>query len=74
MYEIEETYLSSTEMEDQLLQNFGEEFLVEAMRVVQTNSYTKFDGPMIHQAMCVIVAMYIRKLKSGEFYQNRVLH
>ena len=75
MYEIgEDIDFNCPEMENQLLASFGENFLLDAMRVVQTNSFTPLDGPMIHEAMCVIVSMYIRKAKNGELNQNRTYH
>jgi len=74
MFNLEEIDLTSTEMENQMLEHFGDQFLEDAMRIVQNRCFTPLDAPVIHEAMCIIVAMYVRKVKNGEININKVYH
>ena len=74
MFDLEEIDLTSSEIENQMLEHFGDQFLEDAMRVVQTRSFTPMDAPLIHEAMCIIVAMYVRKVKNGEINLDRTFH
>lgn len=67
-------HIDSPEVENQLLESFGERFLEDAIRIIGTRTYTALDEPLVHEAMCIIVAMYIRKVKLGEINQDKVLH
>ena len=66
--------ISPIEIENQMLEQFGDEFLENAMSIVQTGRFTSLDAPAIHQAMCIVVSMYIRKIKNGEINQDKVWH
>ena len=66
--------LTSKEMENELLENFGNLYLRDAMRIISTKVVSVADDAMIHDAMCILVAMYTHKLKSGEINKGIVLH
>jgi len=72
--ELEDLEIVSPELENHMLETFGDRFIGDAMRIVQTKQFTVLDGPMVHEAMCLVVAMYIRKIKTGEINTDRVLH
>jgi len=66
--------IETPEVENQMLEHFGDNYLGEAMRIIQTRTYTETDEPLIHEAMCIVVAMYTRKVKLGEINRDKVLH
>lgn len=72
--EIEDLELMSPELEDHMLEMFGDQFIADAMRIIQTRNFTVLDGPLVHEAICIVVAMYIRKVKTGEINKDKVLH
>ena len=74
MFDLDDVDLHSPEIENQMLENFGDQFLEDAMRIVQTRCMNPLDGPAVHEAMCIIVAMYVRKVKIGEINQDKVYH
>ena len=62
------------QVENEMLENFGDKFLEDALRIVQTRTYSALDEPLIHEAMCIVVAIYTRKIREGEINQDKVLH
>jgi len=60
------------EVENMLLEQFGNRFLEDAIRIIATRTVTPFDNELVYEAMCIIIATYTRKIKSGEI--DRVLH
>jgi hypothetical protein len=74
MFELD-TLLSSKEkleVENMLLGQFGDKFLEDAVRIISTRTVTPFDDELVYEAICIILAIYTRKIHSGEI--NRVLH
>ena len=74
MFNLDELDLISTEMENQMIEYFGDEFLVDAVRIMHNRAFTPLDAPLIHEAMCIVVAMYVRKVRNGEINQEKVYH
>ncbi len=67
-------YIDSREMENSMLEHFGENFFEEAVRIINTRTYAETDEPLIHEAMCIIIAIYLRKIKDGEINKDRMIH
>ena len=65
---------NSSEIENEMLERFGDRFLEETMRMIQTRTYVGEDEPLIHEALCIVLAIYTRKLKDGEINKGKVLH
>lgn len=74
MVDLDDIDIHSPEIENRMLEHFGDQFLGDAMRIVQSRMYTPLDGPLVHEAMCIIVAMYVRKVKIGEINKDKVYH
>ena len=74
MINLDDVDLFSPETENQILENFGDQFLVDALRIVQSGVFSPLDKEIAYEAMCIIVAMYIRKVKAGEINNDKVLH
>ena len=66
--------LTSKHMENQLLEQFGNSHLENALRIISTKIVTEEDDEMVHDAMCILVAMYTHKLRTGEITQGVTLH
>lgn len=64
----------SEQMENEMLKDFADKFLEDAIRLIQTRKYTNLDEPLIYEAMCIVIAIYTRKLHTGEINQYRVIH
>ena len=74
MFEIEDSTLTNREVENLLIEKFGDRYLSEAMRIVSTKVILPFDSDMVYEAMCIIVAMYTQKVKDGEINKDKVMH
>lgn len=61
-------------MENQLFENFGDKYLTDMIRIISTKSPIYTDNSLIHEALCIMLAMYMQKIKDGEINQNRDLH
>jgi len=66
--------LDDTGAENQLFEDFGDKHIHSALRIVQTKLITPQDSEMIYDAMCILVAMYMSKVRNGELYENRTKH
>lgn len=66
--------IETSEVENELLEHFGDQFLEDAIRIVQTRNFSELDAPVIHEVMCIIIAMYVRKVKNGEINKSKVWH
>ena len=62
------------EIENEMLERFGDRFLEETMRVIQTRHYVDEDEPLIHEALCIVLAIYTRKIREGKINKDKVLH
>ena len=74
MFDLDDIDLHSPEVENQMLEHFGDQFLGDALRIVQSKSFSPMDAELVHEAMCIIVAIYVRKVKIGEINKDKVLH
>lgn len=74
MFEIKDSTLTNKEVENLLIEKFGDMYLSEAMRIVSTRVVLPFDDNMIYEAMCIIVALYSQKVKDGEINKDKVMH
>lgn len=66
--------ISHKEMDNQLLEFFGYEHLGDALRIIQTGRFTPKDADVIHDAMCIVMSIYVRKVKSGEINEDIRMH
>ena len=57
------TPLTAEEMTTELIEKFGNTHLRDAMRIISTRTVTEFDDQMVHEAMCILVAMYNKEVK-----------
>lgn len=71
---IEELEFSVDEFENVLFESFGDKFINDAYRLVSTNTIVPGDEEMIYEAMCIIVSMYMQKLKEGSINKDKVFH
>jgi len=71
---IDNLELNTLEMENNLLEHFGDKFLEDAIRIVQTGKFSPVDAIVIHEAMSIVISLYVRKIKDGEINQGKVLH
>ncbi len=62
------------EIENTMFQNFGDKHISEAIRLVNTKIILPTDNDMIHEALCIIIAMYMQKIKDGVLNADKVLH
>lgn len=60
--------------ENELLEYFGERHLLNAVRLIASNQITPGDAELIHEALCIVVSMYVAKYNRGEIEQDTVLH
>lgn len=66
--------IKNHKIENELLEHFGDVYLDDAVRIVNTNKILPSDNKMIHGTMCIIVAMYVNKVRAGEINRNKVYH
>ena len=66
--------LDSSQIENAMLERFGDKFIEETMRLIQTRAYTPRDELLIHEALCIVLAIYTRKVKDGEINKDKVFH
>ena len=66
--------INDLEMENELLESFGDKYIVDALRIVTTKITTPLDNEMMYEAMCIIVAMYMNKVNTGCINKDRILH
>ena len=64
--------LTGENPEDMLFEAFGDRYINDAMRVVTTKLSSVDDQEMIYEALCIIVAMYIEKVKTGKINQRTI--
>ena len=72
--DINSEFLNQREFENDLIEKFGDRFLTDAVRVLSSRRITPPDIELIHEALSILIAMYLSKVKSGEIEQDRVLH
>lgn len=66
--------IDDLDMENELLESFGDKYIGNALRIVTTKTITPLDNEMVYEAMCIIVAMYMNKVNTGSINKDRVLH
>jgi len=66
--------INDLEMENELLEGFGDKYIGDALRIVTTKMITPLDNEMLYEAMCIVVAMYMHKVSTGSINKDRVLH
>lgn len=72
--DLEDLDLETEHIENELFENFADRFLTDAVRIVATKTIDPMDGELIHEAMCIVVAMYMHKVETGQINQNKVWH
>jgi hypothetical protein len=66
--------IDDLDMENELLEGFGDKYIADALRIVTTRITTPLDNEMMYEAMCIIVAMYMNKVNTGCINKDRTLH
>jgi hypothetical protein len=66
--------IDDTDMENELLENFGDKYIADALRIVTTRTMTPLDNEIVYEAMCIIVAMYMNKISTGCINKDRTFH
>jgi hypothetical protein len=61
------------DLENDLLRDFGEEHLHTAAMIIATGMIAPHETIVVQKAMCIVLAVYGEKIKSGEI-SDRVLH
>jgi hypothetical protein len=74
MIDLNDKDLSVLDHENELLENFGEKHLTDALRIISTRSANSADHELIYDAICITTALYMKKLKDGEVHINRIYH
>jgi len=72
--DLEDEELQVLDYADSLLENFAEEYLMDALRILNTKLVRDEDYKLMYNAVCIVTTMYMEKIKNGEIHQNRVLH
>lgn len=70
MLDLDTEHLSD---ENALFKAFGDRYIEDALRVVGTKFSTPADQEMIYEALCIMVAIYMKKVKDGDI-DERILH
>ena len=73
-FELEIDMLDDKEMENQLLQVFADSYLDEAIRIVRTKRSSHLDQEMVYEGMCILVSLYMNKVRKGEMNKDKVIH
>lgn len=60
--------------ENELLEYFGQTHLLDAVRILASRSVTADDSQLIHEALCIVVSMYVTKYNRGEIDKDVVKH
>lgn len=74
MIDLQDQDFSVTEQENEMLEDFAEKYLSDALRIISTRCATNADHELIYDAICITTALYMRKLKDGEVHTNRKIH
>jgi hypothetical protein len=72
--DLENLHLDTEHVENELFENFADKYLADAVRIVATKNIGPMDGELIHEAMCIVVAMYMHKVETGQINKNKVMH
>lgn len=74
MIDLNDKDLSVLDQEVQILENFGEKHLVDALRIIATRSASAADHELIYDAICIATALYMKRLKDGDIHADRSIH
>jgi hypothetical protein len=66
--------LEDTDVENALFQDFGDKYIADALRVLTTKHVTILDRDMVYEAICIVVALYMKKVQDGVINQDKVMH
>ena len=61
-------------LENRMLEEFADNHLQDAIRIITTRYTGIEDYELIYDAVNIVTAMYIKRLRAGECHNNRVLH
>jgi hypothetical protein len=73
-FELEIDQLEDIKMENELLQVFADNYLDKAIRIVRTKQISQLDEEMVYEGMCILVSLYMNKVRKGEMNTDKVLH
>ena len=74
MFELDDVDVEILSNDTELLETFAEKYLADAIRIIMTKAYTPLDSDLLYEAVCILTAIYMRKVKDGEIEQNKTLH
>jgi hypothetical protein len=61
--------------ENELLQTYADMHLQDTMRIILSKQSTPEDANLIYDALCLITAIYMKRIQSGEIHvTDRVYH
>lgn len=60
--------------DNELLEYFGQTHLLDAVRILASRKVTADDSQLIHEALCIVVSMYVTKYNKGEIDKDVVKH
>jgi len=74
MVDLKDQDLAVLSHENEMLEDFAEKYLADAMRIIATRCAREEDHELIYDAICIATAMYMKKLKDGEVHKDRMIH
>ncbi len=70
----EEFDFSPKELENHLIENWGDNHVEEAIRIASTQIILPQDNELIYQAVCIALTVYSNRLRDGKLNPDRRLH
>lgn len=62
------------EFETKMLQEFGDKYLGDVVRILNTHTVEPTDRELIDEGLSILVGMYTTRLRSGEISKYRIVH
>jgi len=73
-FSTEEFDFNPTELEHQLIENWGDKHIEDAIRIASTSIITPYDSDLIYEAVCIALTVYSNRLRDGKINKDRRLH
>jgi len=74
MIESEIMEINTKALENELFEKFGDKYLEDIIRVVNTREFGAKDIPMVVESLAIVLTLYMNKVRDGELNRNKVKH
>jgi hypothetical protein len=73
-FNTEEIDFNPKELENHLIENWGDNHIEAAIRIASTSIILPQDEDLMYQAVCIALTVYSNRLRDGKLNPDRRLH